>query len=96
MRGQSPGWWLPTGTSARLGILGVRWKSEQNRIYIGRRFRNDTARLEELFERYTKEDGEGSGGEGGGEKGSGGAVIDLPGLSRSLPEIHAAQHSQAG
>ena len=48
-----------------MGILGVRWKSEQNRIYIGRRFRNDTERLEELFERYTKEDGEGSGGEEG-------------------------------
>ncbi len=30
---------------------------ERERIYIGRRFKNDTERLEKLFELYTKNDG---------------------------------------
>ncbi len=49
------------GTSARAGILGVRWKSGQTGIYIGRRFRNDTERLEKLFEMYTKMTAKGAG-----------------------------------
>ncbi len=37
---------------ARATELGVRPKQE--RIYIGRRFKNDTERLEKLFDLYTK------------------------------------------
>jgi hypothetical protein len=46
------------------------------RIYIGRRFKNDTERLEKLFELYTRMRGQGSGvrGQGSGVRGQGSGV----------------------
>ena len=40
------------GSSAKANAFGVRPTLE--RIYLGRRFKNDTERLEKLFEMYTK------------------------------------------
>jgi hypothetical protein len=38
----------------RLDADDVHYACEVERIYIGRRFRNDTERLEKLFDLYTK------------------------------------------
>jgi hypothetical protein len=40
------------GSSTRANALGMR--PMQERIYLGRRFKNDSERLEKLFELYTK------------------------------------------
>lgn len=45
--------------TTKSNAMDVRAKHERNdetleRIYIGRRFKNDTERLEKLFEMYTK------------------------------------------
>jgi hypothetical protein len=47
------------GSSTKADALGMRVMQEPNdevleRIYIGRRFRNDTERLEKLFDLYTQ------------------------------------------
>ena len=48
-----------TGASTKSNAFGMREAHERNdevleRIYFGRRFKNDTERLEKLFELYTK------------------------------------------
>lgn len=48
--------WRPTPRSCALDLREAHERSDEvlERIHIGRRFRNDTERLERLFELYTK------------------------------------------